>query len=141
MNEAINFELVSPEERLVSEPVKLAVLPGTEGEMGVGAGHSAYVVALKAGVVSLYHEREENPRRIFIAGGFADITGENCVVLAEEAVNVKDMNEDDLNQEIKNLKEDLGVASSDIEKSRIARKLELAKIKLEAVTGKVEMHA
>ena len=137
MSEQIAFELVSPEEKLVSEPVALAVIPGTEGEMGVGAGHASFVVALKPGVVQLYKEQDGEARRIFIAGGFADVTGENCTVLAEEAVNVQDLDQADLEQEIRNLNEDLGTASESADKARVEKKLALVTAKLEAVTEKV----
>ena len=52
MSELLQFELVSPEEKLVSEPVRLAVIPGEAGEMGVGANHASIVASLKPGVVT-----------------------------------------------------------------------------------------
>jgi F-type H+-transporting ATPase subunit epsilon len=132
-----NFELVSPEEKLVSEPVQMAVIPGVEGQMGVGAGHTSFVVALKAGVVELFKDKGNTPsRRIFIAGGFADVTGAACTVLAEEAVNVNELNQEKIEQDIKNLNEDLARATDAIEKTRIEKRIKLAIAKIEAITGK-----
>ena len=72
----IHFELVSPEACLVSAPVKMAVIPGEEGEFGVLAGHASLVASLRPGVVELYSEQDgEEPRKILIAGGFADVSG------------------------------------------------------------------
>ena len=137
----INFELVSPEEKLVSEPVKMAVIPGSEGEMGVGAGHASFVVALQAGVVQLYKEKgpgkDEDAQKIFIAGGFADVTGEQCTVLAEEAINVNDLDQAGLEQQLENLKEDLGLAEEQADKDRIEADIVMAKAKLSAVTGSI----
>ncbi|MCF8495869.1 MAG: ATP synthase F1 subunit epsilon [Alphaproteobacteria bacterium] len=132
----IQFDLVSPAEKLVSEPVAMAVIPGTEGELGVGAGHASFVVALKPGVVKLYKEQSAEPRRIFIAGGFADITGESCTVLAEEAVNVNDLNAPALEKEISKLTADLNAAVEEMDKIRLQRKLTLAQARLEALAGK-----
>lgn len=135
MVESIQFELVSPEEKLVSEPVNMAVVPGVEGEMGVMAGHSSFVAALKPGVVQLYAEEDRQPgRKIFIAGGFADITAENCTVLAESAVNVKDLDRATIEQDLANLSEDLGLAAEEADKARIQGKIDLAQARLEAVT-------
>ena len=78
------------------------------------------------------------PRRIFIAGGFADITGENCTVLAEEAVNVNALNEEQLLNDLKNLSEDLSTAQEEADKRRIQTKIDLAKGKLQALTGKAK---
>ncbi len=137
MNEQIQFELVSPEEKLVSEPVKMAVIPGEEGELGIGAGHMSLVSSLKPGVVELYSQGKDKPRRIFIAGGFADVTAENCTVLAEQAIDVKDMKQAEIEQKIKDLNEDMVIAVEEIDKVRILARLALEKAKLQAVTGKI----
>ena len=131
----IQFELVSPEAKLMSGPVKMAVIPGEEGELGVGAGHAAFVVSLKPGVVKLYAPEGGEPRRIFIAGGFADISGKNCTVLAEEAAMVDSIDPAQAAQQVKNLIEDLGLAQETADKIRITRQLNLAKARLQAVTG------
>ena len=134
--QTFNFELVSPERKLMSGPVKMAVIPGEEGDFGVLPNHSALVSSIRPGVILVYGEDNEAPQRIFIAGGFADVTGTNTTVLAEEAVNVNDLNAGDLEQTIRNLTEDIGMAAEESEKSRIGRKLALAKAKLEAVAGR-----
>jgi len=135
MESAIQFELVSPEEKLVSEPVALATIPGEEGMFGVGPGHTSIVANLKPGVVELYAEKGAEPRRIFIAGGFADVTGTNCTILAEEAVNVNDLNQAELEQQLKDLGEDLGLADEAHDKERVLEQVKIVKAKLSAVTG------
>ena len=135
MAEQIHFELVSPEEKLVSEPVDMAVIPGAEGELGVMAGHSSFVVALKPGLVKLKTGGKD--RSIFIAGGFADITGEQVTVLAEQAANVDNLDKAAAQQKIANLEEDLDRADTEAAKSRIRAALELEKAKIFAITGKL----
>lgn len=133
---AFQFELVAPEEKLVSEPMAHVVIPGVEGELGIGPGHAAFVVALKPGVVRLYRNGlGDKPRRIFIAGGFADITGAQCTVLAEQAMNVDELDKAALEQKLADLTEDLGIAKEAIEKARIQKRIALVKAKLEAVRG------
>ncbi len=136
MSEAqtIDFELVFPEKKLISEPVRMAVIPADEGEFGVCAGHASLVASLKPGVVKLYVDGQDE-RHIFITGGFADVTGEICTILAEDAVNVSDLDEDDLNQKMANLNEDLGLAEEELDKARILKRLSLVKAQLSAVTG------
>jgi F-type H+-transporting ATPase subunit epsilon len=106
------FELVSPEKILFSEPVTLAVIPGEEGEMGVMAGHAPLLSSLRPGVVELTLPSGEQ-RKIFVAGGFADVSGSLCSVLAEEAVNVNELNRAELEQQVKHLEDDLGFAKDD----------------------------
>lgn len=131
----INFELVSPEAKLVSEPVYMAVIPGEEGVVGVLPGHASLVASLKPGVVELYETEGAEPRRIFIAGGFADVTPDNCSVLAEEAVNLADLNRDAVEKEIKTLEHDLELAEEEMDKTRIKRRLTLVELKLAAIGG------
>ncbi|MBI4030548.1 MAG: ATP synthase F1 subunit epsilon [Proteobacteria bacterium] len=133
--QTFNFELVSPERKLMSGPVKMAVIPGEEGDFGVLPNHSALVSPIRPGVILVFSEGDEKPQRIFIGGGFADVTPTHTTVLAEEAVNVNDLNRADLEATIRNLTEDLGMTSDEAEKVHAGRRLATAKAKLEAVMG------
>jgi len=110
MENTIQFELVSPEERLVSEPVRTAVLPSLDGEMGVGAKHSALLAQLGRGVVSLYNEGGEVTGQYYIADGFVDITNESCTVLAESATALENLDKAALEAELAELKKQIDEA-------------------------------
>ena len=84
MADGIAFELVSPERLLLSQPVGMVVVPGGEGDFGVLPGHAPMISTIRAGVIATYEEGRVD-RRIFVAGGFAEVTPERCTVLAEEA--------------------------------------------------------
>ncbi len=81
------LELVSPEKLLLSRQVEMAVLPASEGEMGVLPGHSPMIVTLGGGVIRVT-EGGQVTERLFVAGGFAEVTPERCTVLANEATPV-----------------------------------------------------
>ena len=136
--QTFNIELVSPEEKLISAPVKMVVIPGEEGDFGVLPNHAATISSIRPGVIEIFAGDNDNePQRIFIAGGFADVSETNCTVLAEEAVNVKDLNKDDLENTIRNLTEDLSMAKDDADMIHTEHKLMLAKAKLSAVVGTI----
>ncbi|MGQ0527937.1 MAG: ATP synthase F1 subunit epsilon [Alphaproteobacteria bacterium] len=135
--ENFDFELLSPAKKLVAEPVLHAVLPGVEGEIGVGAGHSSLLAALKAGTVKLFYQDREEPVKIFIAGGFADVTGTRCTVLAEEAINVNEIDVAAVGQQVATLRNELAQAADDIEKSRLSKRLALVTARYQAATGKL----
>ena len=69
MADKVEFELVSPEKLLVSQPVDMVVVPGSEGNFGVLAGHSPFISTIRPGVIDIF-EGERIVDRIFIAGGF-----------------------------------------------------------------------
>ncbi len=79
------LEIVSPDRLLLSQPVDMAVIPAAEGDMGVMPGHSPMIVLLRGGMIVL-HEGGRPTSRLFVSGGFAEITPERCTVLADEAV-------------------------------------------------------
>lgn len=133
--QTFNFELVSPEEKLISAPARMVVIPGAEGDMGVLPKHAATITSLRPGVIEIFVSDNDKPQRIFIAGGFADVTETSLTVLAEDAVDVRDLSKDDLEQTIRNLTEDLGLARDELERARVEHKLALARAKLASVGG------
>lgn len=135
--QTFNFELVSPERKLVSKPARMVVVPGEEGDFGVLPNHAATIASVRPGVILVFAGESEEPQKIFVGGGFADVTETHCTVLAEDAVDVRDLSRDDLEQTIRNLTEDLGMADGEADKGRVEKKLLLAKAKLSAVTGQV----
>lgn len=81
----LEFELASPERLLVSEAVSMVVVPGTEGDFGALPQHAPMLSSVRNGVIEI-HRPDKPIRRIFVAGGFAEVTNTRCTVLAEEAV-------------------------------------------------------
>ncbi len=84
------LEIVSPDRLLLSQPVDMAVIPAAEGEMGVLPGHAPMIVLLRGGTIVL-HEGGHPTARLYVSGGFAEITPDRCTVLADEAVPVAEV--------------------------------------------------
>jgi F-type H+-transporting ATPase subunit epsilon len=81
----VALEIVSPEKLLLSQNVDMVVIPASEGEMGVLPGHAPMIVMLRGGAIALY-EGNKVTERLYVAGGFAEVTPERCTVLADEAM-------------------------------------------------------
>ncbi|MDQ2104632.1 F0F1 ATP synthase subunit epsilon [Azospirillum isscasi] len=131
MADKVEFELVSPEKLLTSQPVDMVVVPGSEGDFGVLAGHSPMISTVRPGVIDVY-EADRVVDRVFVAGGFAEVTETRCTVLAEEAIAVADIDRGKVEQEIRDLGEDLEDAKTDDEKARVEAKIAVARAKLDA---------
>jgi len=112
MADAFKFELVSPERLLVSEDVLEVVVPGQEGYFTVLSNHAPLMAGLQPGVVEVKNASGAE-ERYCVFGGFVDIVPDSCTLLAESAVNVKDVNADDVAQRIENAREDLQDAKGD----------------------------
>jgi len=122
----IQFELVSPEKKLMSGPVAMAVIPGSEGDFGVLSNHMPLISTIGAGVVKVYKNTMDHvSERIFVAGGVADVTGAQCTVLAEQAINVNDIDVDDVNRQISEIEEDLKSMTDKVDIARFCKKLDV----------------
>jgi F-type H+-transporting ATPase subunit epsilon len=104
MADKLQFELVSPAKLLLSEAVAMVVVPGSEGNFGVLPGHALFISTVRPGVIDVYaDEQNQVSERIFVAGGFAEVTPERCTVLAEEAQPLSALDRGDLEQQQKML--------------------------------------
>ena len=84
------LELVSPEKLLLSRAVEMVVIPAAEGEMGVLPGHAPMIVTLRGGTIRVTDGGKETDR-LFVAGGFAEVTPERVTILADEAIPVVEL--------------------------------------------------
>lgn len=115
----ILFDLVSPERMLLSRPVDMVTVPGSEGYMGVMAGHASLVSTLRAGMIDMLDDGQDT--RFFIRGGFVEINAEKITVLAEEAVPISELDIAVLDQRIADAQADEIAAKTDAERTRAAQ--------------------
>jgi F-type H+-transporting ATPase subunit epsilon len=132
MADTVKFELVSPERLLFSADVESVVVPGTEGDFGVLPGHARLISTVRPGVISVFQGGKVTDR-IFVAGGFAEVTGAGCTVLAEHAVPVSEIQRDQAQQAINDAREDIEDAKDDEARKEAAKALEVAEARLQAV--------
>ena len=123
MADKIRFDLVSPERLLLSEDVEMVTLPGSEGDFGVLPGHAPVLCALRPGLIEVKGGSEAE-LRLFVRGGFAEVTSDKIVVLAEEAVALDDFDVAALDRRIADGEEDLAAAKTDAERDRVAAALD-----------------
>jgi len=81
----LHFELVTPDRLVMADDVYMVVVPGTEGESGIMAGHAPYMTTLKDGDVAVYRSAGASPKKIAVSGGFAEVSERGLTVLAETA--------------------------------------------------------
>lgn len=82
----LHFELVTPEKLVLSEDVHMVVVPGTEGDFGVMAGHAPVMSTIKADAeLAVYRSAGAQPEKIRVSGGFAEVGDRGLTVLAESA--------------------------------------------------------
>ena len=100
MADKVKFELVSPEKLLLSEEVEMVVVPGTEGYFGVLPGHALFISTVRPGIIDCYTNNQVS-ERIFVSGGFAEVTPERCTVLADEAMPLSSLDRGQIEESFK----------------------------------------
>jgi len=132
MAEQTLFELVSPERLLVSRPVDMVVVPGTEGDMGVLPGHAPLIATVRPGVIAVF-ENGQVTERIFVGGGFVEVTGERCTVLAEEAAPLAELDRARAEEALRVAREDLADAREEPSRKAAERQVAIGEAKLAAL--------
>jgi len=112
MADTFKFELVTPERMLMSEDVSQVVVPGTEGEFTVLAGHAPVISTIRPGVIAA-SLGDSRTVRLFVKGGFAEVDQNRLTVLAERALEVEAMDAARIAAERKAAEGELAAATDD----------------------------
>jgi len=83
MADTMQFDLVSPEARIVSGKATSVQIPGAGGALTAMPGHAPVITTLRPGI--LRAEMEDGVQEYAVLGGFAEITADTMSVLAEHA--------------------------------------------------------
>jgi F-type H+-transporting ATPase subunit epsilon len=79
----LTVEIVTPEKRILSVQADEAIVPGGKGLFGVRPGHTPFLTLMEPGPLTLI----DGGRReyYFVAGGFAEVSNDKVLVLADVA--------------------------------------------------------
>ena len=108
MADKLHFDLVAPEARVFQGEVDMVVVPGSEGDFGVLAGHAPFMSTIRSGAISIHSG--DQVTRTFIHGGFAEVTPDGLTILAEEAIDLTKIDPAEVERQLTEAREDLGQA-------------------------------
>ncbi len=79
----IQVDIVTPERMLFSDEVDMVTLPGSDGQMGIMAGHAPLLSTLDIGEIMLHRGNEVE--YIAVGGGVVEVRPDKVNVLADVA--------------------------------------------------------
>jgi F-type H+-transporting ATPase subunit epsilon len=120
------FELVSPERVLFSGPVTEVVVPGEDGDMTIMANHAPVMTTLRPGIVSVSEDKGA-AKRLYVRGGFADVTASGLTILAEQAIPTEEITAEKLAADLRNAEDDVRDAKADDIRKKAQEKLDALK--------------
>ncbi len=129
----LKFSLVSPEKELFSGEVDGVDVPGEEGDFGVLPNHAPVMTTIRMGTIAI--KDGSDTRRMFLRGGFADVTPDGLIILAEEAVDIADLDAEKLATDLRHAEEDLADAKTDEKRAAASDRLEYIRGLTEALAS------
>jgi F-type H+-transporting ATPase subunit epsilon len=107
-------------------------------------GHSLLISTVRPGVIDVYNdEQTQITERIFVSGGFAEVTPERCTVLADEALPLSSLDRAAAEQQAKSLEgtvsslKDQLARAQGADRERAAVELRIAERRLAVATAKL----
>lgn len=87
----LRVELVTAEERVLSQEADFVLAPGVDGDLGVLPHHIALLTPLRTGELMVRNDGEDE--YLFVAGGFLEVLPDKVTVLADIAERAEDIDE------------------------------------------------
>ena len=125
MADKVQLELVTPSRLLRETETDMVVVPGGDGDFGVLPGHAPLLSTLRPGTLAVY-EGEVVSERLFVAGGFAEVEDNRCVVLAEEAVPLAEITAEMVTERLDDARKKVAAAETEREKDDADHELKIA---------------
>ncbi|QGM79925.1 F0F1 ATP synthase subunit epsilon [Otariodibacter oris] len=130
---ASQFELtvVSAENEIFSGQVTSVRVSGIDGELGVYAGHTPLLTAIKPGMVK-YNLADGKEEFIYVSGGFLEVQPTVVTVLADTAIRGEELDEQRILAAKRKAEDTLGKTSNAELTAKLAR--EIAKLRVYELT-------
>lgn len=130
MANSFRLDVVTPLAKVLSEEVEFIMIRTTDGDMGVLPNHSPFVAGLATGEMKIRSNGKED--FFYVSGGFMEISNNVVTVLADEAMNVKDIDLEIAKKEAQIAKEKLDKLAEDKDYANVQKILTqaLTKVKI-----------
>ena len=122
---SFQLDIVTPEKTIFSDSVDDVYLPGSEGEMGILAMHSALVAPLQPG--ELRYLKDGQVEELAVGEGFVEVTGDKVSVLIDLAIGEDAIDEHQVEEAMKRAKNALDGAVGDDPEEMQALMMSIAK--------------
>ena len=88
----VSCEIVSANESIFTGSVKMLVVTGSAGELGIMPGHAALLSDLKPGPVRIVKE-DDSEEVYYLSGGYVEVQPNSIAVLADTAIRADSIDE------------------------------------------------
>lgn len=133
MEEKLTLEVVSPYGNVLTEEVDEVIAAGSEGEFGVLPNHVPFITTLNIGMLT--YKKGGREGYVFVNSGYAEVSPEKVLVLADSAERSEDINVERAKEAMQRAEERLK-KQENIDFKRAETALERALIRLQVAEKK-----
>lgn len=109
----MRIRIACPESNAYEGEAAFVALPSSDGECGVLPGHASEICTVEAGVVRVCDAAMGTvDHRFAVAGGYAEITADEVVILAQRACDLAEVDPDDARARLQEFEEQLSNLSA-----------------------------
>ncbi|MDO4596344.1 MAG: ATP synthase F1 subunit epsilon [Coriobacteriaceae bacterium] len=111
---AMRIRIVCPEFNAYEGEAQFVSIPSTDGNLGVAPRHASEICTIKPGFVSICDEAMGQVSRTFaVWTGYAQITGDEIVILAEHAQDMAEVDVASVETQMQSFEDQLSNLSED----------------------------
>ena len=129
MAKTLHLSVVTPSALVADQDVSYVGAQGLEGDFGVLPGHAALLAALRVG--HIFYKTGDDTRYVFVSGGFAEVSNNKVIILAETATRAEDIDTERAAKAKARAEERLKSKNADIDQIRAEAALQRAITRLE----------
>lgn len=131
----INLEIVTPEKKVVDQPVDAVYVPTAKGEIGILPNHAPLISTLRSGILSF--TEKGNTKEMVISGGFVEVSTNKVSILADIAETSSDVDVEAAKTERDEAQKILGDWKGSEEEFEVElERLEKAQARLQLISNK-----
>lgn len=133
-----NLTVVSAEEKIFEGVVKSIQATGSEGELGILAGHIPLLTGIKPGIVKITRE-DDSEEVLYVSGGFLEVQPNIVTVLADVAIRGSELDQERILNAKRKAEENIVAKHTDVDHDLLVAKLskEMAKLRAYELTEKL----
>ncbi len=128
------LEIVTPDQLFFSGEVDEVIVPGSEGYLGILAGHAPLLSELQTGILSYRQESQEFC--LFCSGGFVEVLPDRVSVLAEVAESPDQIDVEQAKDQQRRAEQLLSSRDLDTDYAQATLDLRAAEVRLEVAEKK-----
>ncbi len=91
---SFSVSVVTPDGAAYEGEAVMLIVPGAAGEIGVLARHAPLIATLKSGATRVHLQGDPEPIELATGPGFFQVQQDRAIALVDDAVNVKEIDED-----------------------------------------------